>query len=128
MATQLAPPQFKFKKISGNFFFFPGVEAHFPSNFSVKSDIQKSVDSVAYLIQSDLEAFAASFDHHSKIKISRLTPTDLVHVLPIYFKNEKQQNPAKSQQKKVTIQGKNALNSKTNFKAHFSDTRNSSFL
>lgn len=56
------------RRFQGNFnFFFPGVEAHFPSNFSVKFDIQKSVDSVAYLIQSDLEAYAASFDHHSKI-------------------------------------------------------------
>lgn len=75
-----------------------------------------------------MEAYATSFDHHCKIKISRLTLTDLVHILPVYFKNKKQQNPVKSQQKKVTVQGENALSSQTNFKAHLADTRNGSFL
>lgn len=63
-----ASPQFKFKQTSGILFFFSSrIETHFPSNFSVKFDIQKSVDTLAYLIQSDLEAYASSFDHHSKI-------------------------------------------------------------
>jgi len=65
-----ASPQFKFKQTSGKKIpHSHWIEIHLPSNFSVKFDIQKLIDTLSHLIHSDLEVYASCFDHHSKIVV-----------------------------------------------------------
>lgn len=133
MATTLSSTTFGWSssRLQG-FLFFLQNRNPLPSNFSIKFDIQTLVDTLAYLIKSQLEAYIWSFDHQSKIGLRAQD----VHwqILPMYcsymLKKEKQNTAKAITAGKANNIGKKKSSStgKTSFKAYFSNISTIGFL